>query len=87
MKRLLLVCAACHHDPAPQSPQVAKLREFRDRACACKTTPCVDDVQQDLIAWAAHDTSQDKPSDADTNAADALVKEFQQCVVAAGGKL
>jgi hypothetical protein len=70
-----------------EDPRVTKLREFRDRACACKDKPCVDAVQQDIIAYASSDKSTAKPSKADEKAADEIMKKFEDCVVAAGGKL
>jgi hypothetical protein len=70
-----------------EDPGVTKLREFRDRACACKDKHCVDTVQQDLIAYASNDKSTTKPSKADEKAADEIMKKFEDCVVAAGGKL
>lgn len=71
-----------------EDPEVAKLRGFKEQACACKDKPCVDAVQQDLIAWSYKDQGRDTPpSDADAKSADELMKAFEQCVVAAGGKL
>ena len=63
------------------------MRGFKDQACACKTTPCVDGVQQDLIAWAYHSTESDQPTAAEAKTADELMGQFEKCVVAAGGKL
>jgi len=71
----------------PEDPRIAKLREFRDRACACKDKRCVDAVQQELIAYASSDKSKTKPSEADDKAADEIMKQFEDCVVAAGGEL
>ena len=70
----------------PEDPRIAKLREFRDRACACKDKPCVDAVQQDLIGWASSDKTKGKPSEADAKAADEIMSQFEKCVEAAGGK-
>jgi hypothetical protein len=70
-----------------EDPHLPKLREFRDRACACKDKACVDAVQKELIAWASADKSKTKPSDADAKAADEIMAAFEKCVEAAGGKL
>lgn len=68
---------------------ITKLREFKDRACACKDKPCVDAVQKELIAWAyaqppEHGT---KLSDEDAKAADEINTQLEKCIVAAGGSL
>jgi len=73
--------------PSSEDPHLAKLREFRDRACACKDKRCVDAVQQELIAYASADKSTTKPSKADEQAADQILTELEKCVEAAGGKL
>lgn len=74
--------------PAPgEAPSVTKMRGFRDHACACKTAPCVNDVQDDLINWAYHTTETGQPTEADAKTADELMSQFEKCVVAAGGKL
>jgi hypothetical protein len=73
----------------PEHPMVAKLREFKDRACTCKDKPCVDAVQKDLIAWAYAQPPESgtKPSEADAKAADEINEQLEKCIVAAGGKL
>ncbi len=74
--------------PAPgEHSSLTKMRGFKDRACACKTAPCVNDVQQDLMNWAYHNTDSSQPTDAETKTADELMGQFEKCVVAAGGKL
>ena len=72
----------------PEDPEVTTLRGFKDRACVCKDKPCVDDVQQDLIAYAYNAKGgTTEPTEADAKAADEIMHAFEKCVVAAGGKL
>ena len=71
----------------PEDPRIAKLRELRDRACACKDKRCADAAQQDATAFAYADKTEGTSSDADAKAADDILRAFTDCIVAAGGTL
>jgi len=66
------------------APVMAKMQEFADRMCACKTKDCAQHVSDDLTKWgqemAQHALKEDKPDEAVVKQFTTVVERFANCM-------
>jgi hypothetical protein len=80
--------------PAPQTPiqeAMAKMREFSDKMCACKDSPCAQAVSDEMTKWAQEMANQTEPvkmTEEDQKAATEIGARMGECMqkaMSAGG--
>jgi eight-cysteine-cluster-containing protein len=61
------------------NPIIGELEAFADRACACADAACVDEVQNDFMAWAEKHAGA-RADDPDRQRMDAARKRLERCL-------
>ncbi|HVK72521.1 MAG TPA: hypothetical protein VM734_04350 [Kofleriaceae bacterium] len=86
MKKILIAVAmlglagACGGNAADEL--LGKMKEFKDKTCACKDKACLEKVEKDAMEWMMKNADKFKnvkPSKAQDEAADKLDDEMDAC--------
>lgn len=67
--------------PDDDHPMLAKARQWRERACACKDKPCAQAVDCEVVEWTyAHQNDCEAPSEAVAKQIDEHMRRMEECL-------